>query len=355
MVEFPISGSNRELILALELTIISVFMEISVFFFYKYWKNRKESKPSIVEFDWGMIFACFGVQIVFYDMSDFYEFDPLIFRVCGYFSIAIGGIIFLFHIESNKVIKTRFFFTILSGIFTFALFVLFLVSPSLVQPFAYILAVFGIVILLFYFFVIIKHIWIQYRIYSIGLFLGIVFWMLGYAGISDIAVIIFNGFEIRIIGDVLILAGLFCIGLFLTSIPSLSEIGWQGKIKYITLTTNSGINLYTENFREKKEINEVLVAGALWGIQTFLSTVLSDSHLKVLSKGTDIILIEHGKQVTGILIVEQELKILKFLLKKLVDQFEEFYADILNAWKGSISIFKPTAHLIDEIFSIKKI
>jgi len=355
MVEFPISEPYRELIFTLELIIVFIFMEFSVFFFYKYWKNRKESKPSVIEFDWGIIFACFGIVIIFYILSDFYKVDRLIFPVCGYFTLAIGAIIFLFHIESIKILKTRFILTILLGIFTLVLLILFLISPSLVKAFAYSLVLFTMAIIVFYFIVIIRHIWNKYRIHSIGLLLGIVFGVLGFAGMSDLAVSLFNGFEIRIVGDILMLASLLCIGLFLTSIPSIAEIGWQGKIKYVIITTNNGINLYTENFQEKKEINEVLVAGALWGIQTFLANVLLDSNLKVLSKGTDIILMERGNQVTGIIIVEQELEILKLLLKKLVTQFEQFYANILESWKGDITIFKPTAYLINEIFSIKKV
>lgn len=354
MVDFPISGPYRELILTLELIVLFTFMELSVVFFSKYWKNRKASNPSIVEFDWGVIFACFGMAILFYIVNDFYEVDRLIFAVCGYFSLAIGGLIFMYHIESSKVLKTRFLFTTIFGGITIMLLILFLVSPSLVKSVAYTLAVFAMGIIVFYFFVIIKRIWNQYRIHSIGLFLGVVLWLLGFAGTSDPATSLFNGFEIRVVGDILILASLLCISLFLTSIPSLAEIGWQGKVKYVVVTTNNGINIYSENFREKKEINEVLVAGALWGIQVFLETVLLDSSLKVISKGKDIVLIEHGKYVTGILIVEQELEILKALLKKLVLQFEYFYANIVQNWKGDLSVFKPTAHLINDIFSLKK-
>jgi len=354
MVEFPISGAYRELLLTLELIIVFIFMELSVFFFYRYVRNRKESNPSIVEFDWGVIFMCFGIAIIFYILSDFYEVDRLIVPVCGYFTLALGGIIFTFHIESRKVLKTRFIFTTFFGIIIVVLLILFLVSPSLVKTSAYTLALLAMVILLCYFIVLIKDIWNQYRIHSIGLLLGIVFWLLGFAGTSDPATSLFNGFEIRIAGDILILASLFCIGLFLTTIPSLAEIGWQGKIKYVILTMKNGVGLYSENFQEKKEINEVLVAGALLGIQMFLQTVLN-SNLKVLSKGTDVILLENGKYVTGVLIVERELEILKFLLKKLVTQFEQFYAHILENWKGDIAIFKPTRHLINEIFSIKKV
>ena len=188
-----------------------------------------------------------------------------------------------------------------------------------------------------------------------GLFSGVILFMLGFAGTSDVAVGLFNGFWIRIAADIAIFVSLVLLGLFLNSVPSLAEIGWREKIKYIILTSKNGVGLYSENFREKKEINEVLVAGALWGIQIFLRNILSDSHLKVLSKGSDVILLEYGQYVVGILIVQQELEILKYILKRLVIQFEQFYASILKNWKGDIKLFRPTRHLIAELFATGKL
>jgi len=355
VVGFPITGPYRELLLTLEFIILFTFMELSIFFFSKFWKNRKESNRSIVEFDWGVFFACFGTAKIFFIMGDFFGFDHIIFPTYGYFSLAIGGTIFLYHIESNKILPTKFFSTAFFGIFTLVLLVVFLVNPQIIKTVAYSLGFGAFAILLFYFSIILRRIWNQYRLNSIGLLIGISLWLLGFLGTSDVAIALFNGFEIRIAGDIGLLTSLLCVGLFLNSIPSLAEIGWQGKVKYVILTTRTGINLYTENFQEKKTgLNEVLVAGALWGVQSFLQTVLSDSHLRVLSKGTDVILMEYGKHIVGILIVEQELETLKLLLKKLVTEFEYFYADIVENWKGDLSIFKPTAHLINEIFSLKK-
>lgn len=349
-----IEGPYRELLLTLELIILFAFMELSFYFFYKYRKNRKEGYHSIVEFDWGVIFACFGIAIFFYIFSDFYDVDRLTVVGYGYFTLAIGATIFMYHIELTKVLKTRFAFTIILGGVIIVLLILYLVDRPFVRVFAYVAVVSAMIIVLFYFLVLIKRIWNQYRLHSIGLILGIILWMLGFTATSDPAIYLF-GFAIRVIGDIGILAGLLCIGLFLTTIPSLAELGWQGKVKYVILTTRTGITLYAENLREKKrELNEVLVAGALWGIQSFIQSVLSDSHLRVLSKESDVILMEYGKQMIGILIVEQELETLKVLLKKLVTQFEYLYASIVENWDGDTSIFKPATHLINELFSLKK-
>ena len=88
MVEFPIEEPYRELILNLEVVILFTCLEFATFFLYKYWRNRKESNPSIVELDWGIIFFSLGVANVFYVLSDFYELDRLLFSSYGYFSLA---------------------------------------------------------------------------------------------------------------------------------------------------------------------------------------------------------------------------------------------------------------------------
>ncbi|MDD1776772.1 MAG: hypothetical protein LUQ65_01280 [Candidatus Helarchaeota archaeon] len=355
MVEFPIEEPYRELLLNLEVVILFTCLELSIFFLFKYWRNRKESNPSIVELDWGIIFFSFGVANIFYILSDFYELDRLLFSSYGYFCLAIGIIIFLFHIEYKKMLNTRFILTISFAAYAVTVFIIFLIAPSLMKTAIYSCAIFAFGIVFSYLIVIIKRIWNNYRAYSLGLFSGTVLFMLGFAATSDIAINVFNGFWIRGAGDIAIFIGLLLIGFFLSYIPSLAEIGWQDKIKYIIFTTQNGVGLYSENFREKKEINEVLVAGALWGIQVFLKTILIDSHLKVLSKGSDVILMEYGQKIVGILIVQQELEILKSILKKMVMEFEQFYATILQNWDGDLKIFRPTRHLIAQLFSTGKI
>jgi len=355
MVEFPIKEPCREFLLDLEIVILFTFMELAMFFFYKYWRNRKESNPSIVEFDWGLIFFSLGIANIFYILSDFYEVDRNVFAAYGYLSLVIGVLIFLFHIEYKKMLKTRFFLTLSFGASAVILFTIVIIAPTLMRTAFYGFAIFTYGILFFYFIAIIKRIWNNYKLYSMGLFSGVILFMLGFAGTSDVAVGLFNGFWIRIAADIAIFVSLVLLGFFLNSIPSLAEIGWREKIKYIILTSKNGVGLYSENFREKKEINEVLVAGALWGIQVFLRNILTDSHLKVLSKGSDVILLEYGHYVVGILIVQQELEILKYILKRLVIQFEQFYSSILKNWKGDIKLFRPTRHLIAELFSTGKL
>jgi hypothetical protein len=342
--------------MTLEIIILFIFIEIATFFFYKYYKNKKEGKPSVVELDWAIIFISIGVTYIFFLYGDFYAINRNPFLFLGYLSIEIGGTLFLYHTESTKMLTTHYYLTATSCGFLGVFLGIFFVVPSILQLAASLISFFAFGVIILYFIIIVKRIWGVYRSYSIGLFLGIILWLTGYTGTADAAVTLFNGLYIRVIGDVLIMIGMILVAFFVNLIPSLAEIGWREKIKYIILSTSTGIDIYNENFQERKEINEVLISGALWGIQVFLQNVLKDSEgVTIISKGSDVIIMDKGKYVTGILVVERELEILKYLLKKLISQFEEYYSDFLKNWKGDLDLFKPTKHLISSIFSLENI
>ncbi|MFX1298209.1 MAG: hypothetical protein ACFFD2_25565, partial [Promethearchaeota archaeon] len=75
MVNYPIDPlvhPQWELLFSLDIIMVFIFMEISVFFFHKYLNNKKNAVPSVVELDWGILFCCFGTAYIFYIIGDFY-------------------------------------------------------------------------------------------------------------------------------------------------------------------------------------------------------------------------------------------------------------------------------------------
>jgi len=356
MVAYPIPAPYREILISLEMIIVFTFLEISSYFFYKYWNNKRTGVPSVIELDWGIIFGCFGIAFIAYIIGDNFAVESReIFLTIGYLSLTLGGVLLFYHVESLKPSKPRFIFTpiFLSVLFIFILAYIFL--PSILQVFASSVSFIAYAALISYFLLIVKRIWTFYKFNSMGLLLGIVLWFVGYTGNTDMAITLFNGFHIRVLGDVVILIGMILVGFFLNSIPSLGEIGWQKKLKYIILTTKGGVGLFIENFQKEQPVDEMLIAGALSGINSFMSNVMeTNGNIRVISRGQDQFLLHEGKNVMGILWVEQELEILKYLLREFVRQFEEFYAHILENWMGNIELFKPTKHLVDSIFSLQK-
>ncbi len=357
MAQFPIESPDRQLLMALELVIIFFSMEIAIYFFQKYWNNKKNEVPSYVELDWGILFLSYSITNVWFIFSAYYAFPQfrINFLLLGYLSIAIGGLFFTYHIESRKIINSRGVFTVFSSAVTAMLFLTYFTASSILQTLATLSMVPAYGLLFFYFLMVCKKLWKGYKIQSISLFVGISSWLIGYAGTSDAMINLFGGFYIRIYADILIITAMGVISFFLNQIPSLSEIGWQQRIKYIILLSRSGICLYHENFREKREMSDIILAGAISGIKSFMeATLKSQPKLKVISKEKDTFIIEEGKYIIGTVIADQELEILKYLLRKIINQFEEFFKDILQNWIGVTDVFKPAKNIINSILAIEK-
>ncbi|MHC1591032.1 MAG: hypothetical protein ACXQS8_03030 [Candidatus Helarchaeales archaeon] len=110
--------------------------------------------------------------------------------------------------------------------------------------------------------------------------------------------------------------------------------------------------LYNENFQKKAAIDEELLSGAISSIETFLDEAMKDAQkLEVISQKEDVFIFEHGDQVIGVLVVEKEYNIFKYLLKKFVMQFENYFQSALQEWSGNIDLFKPSKNLVNEIFT----
>jgi len=357
--DYHVNQPFRAILLPIELLIAFIFMEVSVYFLCKYWINKKMAVPSTVELDWSIVFGAFGIGFFILIYADYFvssitgNRNFLLF--CSILALTIGGTLFVYHLELTKTIKTHFKLTIFVGSLIGVFILLYTILPSILQISADFIAFIAFAIIIVYFFRVIKRIWHFYKAHSIGLLLAILIWLIGFTGVADLTVEIFGTLWIRVLGDCFMLFGIILVGFFVNSIPSLDEIGWREKIKYIILTTVSGLSIYSENFREQKEVNELLLAGGIWGVDVFLKNILDEANLKTISRGADVILVEKGNIIRGIFIAEQDLKLLRYLLKKIILQFEFYYSSILIDWKGDLNLFKPTKHLINSILAYKKI
>ncbi|NHI91252.1 MAG: hypothetical protein EAX96_02030 [Candidatus Lokiarchaeota archaeon] len=355
MAIFPIIGEYRGILMVLETIVVIIFLEFSLYFFFKYSQKKKKSIPTYVELNWGIIFLSFSLGAYIFIIEEFfYVYRPL-FLIIAYLCFSIGGIIFSYRTETSKELKTKYFFTIFSSFVSSVILILFIMMPEILQVFAALMAVPAYALLLLYFSIAIKKIWVRYKLSSVVFLTGIIFWLIGFAFTSGIALEFFQTLFIRVIGNILIIMGTIALGFFITTLPSLDEIGWKDKIKYIIITTSSGKCLYNENIKEKKNINEVLLGGYLSGLQIFIKTTMKDqSSLQSLSKEKEAFLIEEGKNILAIMIVEQKLEILKYYLKKIVEKFEDFFSEVFKDWKGDASIFKPTKYLIKELIQFEE-
>ncbi|MHA1403711.1 MAG: hypothetical protein ACTSSI_08100, partial [Candidatus Helarchaeota archaeon] len=350
MVVYPITGPFQEILISLELIIMAVFLEIAVFFFVKYINNRRKGVPSIIELDWGILFLCFGIGYIWFLFGDYTTLPRPFFITLAYISITLGGLLFSLQLESTRTLNTHYGFTAFVSVTLIFIIITAIFIPSLEQIFASLSIIPAYLLLAVYFFKIAKKIWTRYKIEAIGLLCGIFLTFAGYASTSDMIVNLV-GLQARILGDIVMLGGMILIAFFLNGIPSLSEIGWEDKLMYIIITTHSGILLYSKNFHPRGGIDTAIFAGALTMLTELIQkTTRSDEALKIISKKNYVFMLEKGEKILGILVVKQELEILKYFLKELVVKFESFFQKNLQDWSGNIEIFRPTNYIIEEVF-----
>ena len=355
MVDYPIINEYRPLLYTLETIVMVIFLELSLYFFFKYSQKKKKGIKTYVELNWALICLTFSIGYALFMLEEYFYVHRPLFISLAYLSFCIGGLIFSYRVESSKELKTKYLFTIICSIMPFFILFLFIAMPSNLQTFASLMASPAYALLGLYFTIAIKRIWGHYKLLSLGFLFGIALWLGGFALTSQVVMNFFGTLMIRVVGNIIMIIGTSMFGVFLTTLPSLDEIGWQDKIKYVIITNHSGKCIYNENIKTKKEINEVLLGGYLSGLQALIKTTMKDtSSLKSISKENEAFLIEEGNNILAIMIVEQELSLLNYHLKQLVDKFEEFFKDTLVNWKGSTAIFMPTKQLLRDIIPLEK-
>lgn len=162
-------------------------------------------------------------------------------------------------------------------------------------------------------------------------------------------------------GDVLFFIGTasltigFTIMLFAAyNFPSYLEFKWMDNLNYLCIiNTDKNICLYSYDFTKRvekpshrieneSEIGhdniEYLFSGGIIGIDTIIAAVTNTQNEKIniIKHGDSFILLEQGTnfpQITYALVVNKELKIIRYFLNSLKNQFESFYKEILLSLK----------------------
>ncbi len=146
--------------------------------------------------------------------------------------------------------------------------------------------------------------------------------------------------------------------LFFISFTRFIELNWPEKIRHLYLTlAEKGLCLYNHSFAGKGRMESNLVTGFITGLISLVQEITqTEKQLKVVDVEDIKIILEHGnKNVVGILMAEANYKILRNKLHDLVERFETEFATELSKFTGSVTEFKRTKELIDEIFAYEDI
>jgi len=367
LLEFPITGTLRLPLLIMEIIFVVSGVEFSLIFAKRYFKAESDLR-NLEELGYASLFFGFSLMSFFYIISDYYMPDEnitpfliwnsgnlrYIFLNCGYFTMLMAGLIFLFCIESSKVyFFKKYFFTILFSIWGGSFVILFLIDMTFTQPVTYAFWGTYVIFLMIYLVDFTKKVNQNRQKLMRGLLKylpGFILSIFGFLCTTGAVTTIF-GHIARFYGTILQLFGLIFIFSFFISLPPFSEFEWIDSIESILVLNHSGIAIFNKIFQGKEgAIDQNLIGGAVTGVKVMLDSLTDTKGISVLHKKGKIIIIYPSPNLTGVMFCTKDLNMLKFLLQKFIVRIELVYKTVLLEWDGDPSIFQPIEYICDEIF-----
>lgn len=163
------------------------------------------------------------------------------------------------------------------------------------------------------------------------------------------------GTYIYLVGTIISIFGVILIGYGFIAFSTFSDIKWKEKLREIFVISEGGICIFAYSFEKKTPLDDTdLIAGGFSGIQSMLSEMVKTSeNLQLINYQNLKIMLEQGRKVFFILIINEESSFLYFKLKHFSEEFQNFFQDVLAKWTGKIEVFQPTRALIDRIFEVE--
>jgi len=147
-------------------------------------------------------------------------------------------------------------------------------------------------------------------------------------------------------------AGIILIAIGAWKSPKLSELDWKSKILALYIIEPSGICIFKHLFQDIETMDPLLIGGGITGIIKMVKEMTKSEHkLSNIKQANKNILLEYGNYVTVALLTVEELEILRYKLKILLINFEEFFRDVLPDWKNDLTKFMPAKVLVEKIFN----
>lgn len=317
---------------------------------YGEWQKNKLRKFTDIQF----ALATFLLGMVFnraaFILADFYfvtEPWNTLFTKIGYVGLILALSAFFFAMELMLQHKTRHFFFI-TGLMHAILAVVF--PRDWLYAIAISIGMITVVgVLLFLNFTLKTtsgDVRKSIKIIIAGFLLG----FLGFVFSSDMAFYIF-GFGPYLLGEASLVVGLVSFGLGSYYSPALEELDWKQQLVELYFIQRGGLLVYHHEFERTSELDEVLTAAGIAGIQSLFQEITqSESGLNVVSVGLFEIFFSHSKTFTSVLIVKAPYRILLEKLEEVTQTFELMFANIIKNFEGSLTEFSSARDLVLSIF-----
>ena len=355
---YPLTGPLREPLIIIEWVIVFLFSELA-FLLYMRIKNRERILSKFIEKASILFLLAYSLMGIFYIFGDYYMETQLLRLVVfniGYLLRMILGLVFTYQIEKYQIFIGKYLFSKILSIFALISVVLFFTAKELTQNAS--LVLFWIPLVSIFFIYMIKllkktsenqeiH---NYKAKIYFSILGALLLGFGFVATSDPFVGLF-GLILRLVGDIFQIIGILILAFFFINIPSLSEQNWKDKIDKLFLMRASGICVYYKFFKDPTNTRQdQIMSGAINTIKMMLKEISQEDGEMVIEKEGKVLITCQGRYITGVIVADQNLSSLNFLLKRFIEKVEFLYSNIVRDWDGAMEIFLPIENITKEIF-----
>ena len=304
-----------------------------------------------------LFFALVRLSLSYYEFYDIeYGFKELIsYKLAIFFGYCMF-ISFIFFTE--KILKKTKYILTISNIICCIYGIIFVNTYNTLRLYTYITTpILGLILLINYSIILIARTKGIIRQKMVNVLIVFVLWALFYAidtvGAEEVMPLPEEFVPILARSGQLVFGILW--GYFLIGFETFTEFDWPRKLKDLYLIHNNGINLYHYSFSERESLMDPdLISAGLSGMKDLLAEMIkSKDRLKTVDHQDLKILFEYGKFVIIALIVSENLHIYHSKLASLMDQFENFFQDVLSHWSGETDVFLPTQQMIKQVFELK--
>ena len=119
----------------------------------------------------------------------------------------------------------------------------------------------------------------------------------------------------------------------------------------LVIYKESGVSLFSISMGSAN-IDSDLISGFISAVATFGEQINLHEALSEMKYGDKMVLLSDGDYIrVAIILNKKASKSLREKIKTFVKEFEDLYADVLPKWKSSLTEFKNTRSLVDNIFN----
>ena len=134
-------------------------------------------------------------------------------------------------------------------------------------------------------------------------------------------------------------------------LPPKAELEWRRKTEHILVLSKSGLPLFSQPLQKKElEADVALAGGAIIGISSIINEITQVSGVRVIKQPNYCIMMEEGSQIILAVMVTEELKTVRNKMLDFVVDFESFFEELLQDWRGELKVFSPTKRLVEKHF-----